>query len=103
MDDIISLRVGLDARAYDIKIGSNLIAKAGSVLADIVAGRQAVIVSDSNVAPLHLRALVRPAALLRPARRWRWLQVDRLLGAALRSRRDGETSTASALPSPGRQ
>ena len=57
MDDITSLRVGLGARTYDIKIGNNLIASAGDVLGDIVAERQAVIVSDSNVASLHLDAL----------------------------------------------
>ncbi len=57
MDDITSLRVGLGLRAYDIKIGNNLIANAGDVLGDIVAGRQIVIVSDSNVARIHLDAL----------------------------------------------
>ena len=64
MDDITSLRVGLGERAYDIKIGNNLIANAGDVLGDIVAGRQAVIVSDSNVAPLHLDALANSLALV---------------------------------------
>ena len=57
MDDIISLRVGLGLRAYDIKIGNNLIANAGDVLGKIVAGRQIVIVTDSNVAGMHLEAL----------------------------------------------
>ncbi len=54
MHDLTSLRVGLDRRAYDITIGNGLIANAHDVLGDIVAGRQVVIVSDSNVAPLHL-------------------------------------------------
>ena len=67
MDDITSLRVGLGARAYDIKIGNNLIANAGNLLGEIVAGRQAVIVSDSNVAPLHLGALA--SSLARVTRR----------------------------------
>lgn len=67
MDDMTTLSVGLGPRAYDIKIGTNLIANAGEVLGEIVAGRQSVIVSDSNVAPIHLDALV--ASLNRVTRR----------------------------------
>ena len=69
MDDITSLRVGLGARAYDIKIGNNLIANAGDLLGDIIAGRQAVIVSDSNVASLHLDALASSLSQGHPALR----------------------------------
>ncbi len=57
MDEIKSLRVGLGPRAYDIKIGNNLIANAGDLLGEIVAGRQTVIVTDSNVAAIHLDAI----------------------------------------------
>ncbi|MDB2324201.1 3-dehydroquinate synthase [Alphaproteobacteria bacterium] len=57
MDDTTSLRVGLGERAYDITIGNGLIAGADEVLGDIVAGRQIVIITDDNIAPLHLAAL----------------------------------------------
>ena len=86
MDDITSLRVGLGARAYDIKIGNNLIANAGDVLGDIVAGRQAVIVSDSNVAPLHLDALA--SSLARVTRR-----CDRIIVPAGEASKNMQTLT----------
>ncbi len=57
MDEIKTLRVGLGSRGYDIKIGNHLIANAGDILDDIIAGRQTVIVSDSHVALIHLDAL----------------------------------------------
>jgi 3-dehydroquinate synthase len=86
MDDFTSLRVGLGARAYDIKIGNNLIANAGDVLGDIVAGRQAVIVSDSNVAPLHLDALA--SSLARVTRR-----CDRIIVPAGEASKNMQTLT----------
>jgi 3-dehydroquinate synthase len=86
MDDITSLRVGLGARAYDIKIGNNLIANAGDVLGNIVAGRQAVIVSDSNVAPLHLDALA--SSLARVTRR-----CDRIIVPAGEASKNMQTLT----------
>jgi len=57
MHDTTSLSVGLGTRAYDITIGSGLIASAGALLGNFVAGRQVVIISDSDVAPLHLPSL----------------------------------------------
>jgi 3-dehydroquinate synthase len=57
MQDTTSLSVGLGDRAYDIVIGGGLLATADTILGEIVAGKQIVIVTDSHVAPLHLSAL----------------------------------------------
>ena len=53
----ISVTVGLDERAYDITIGPELIDQAGSMLGEIAADRQIIIVSDDQVAGLHLQRL----------------------------------------------
>ncbi|MGN0184050.1 MAG: 3-dehydroquinate synthase [Aristaeellaceae bacterium] len=46
------------SREYDVHIGSGLLDELGSRAADMLRGRNAVIVTDSNVAPLYLdRAL----------------------------------------------
>lgn len=52
-----SLRVGLGERAYNIAIGPNLIANADTHIGDLLAGRHIVIISDENVARLHLGPL----------------------------------------------
>ena len=44
-------------RAYDITIGPDLIDRAGEVLGPIVANRHIIIISDKNVANLHLARL----------------------------------------------
>src|SRR5262249_11720757 len=45
------------ARGYDIRIGTGLIAQAGSHLAPLSKGRPIVVVTDHTVARLHLPAL----------------------------------------------
>ena len=52
-----TLTVGLGDRAYDIVISPNLIDRAGEVLGSIVADRHIIIISDRNVANLHLARL----------------------------------------------
>ena len=52
-----SLTVGLGERAYDIVIGPDLIDRAGDALGPIVSNRHIIIVSDKNVAKLHLARL----------------------------------------------
>ena len=49
-----TLTVGLGNRAYDIVIEPDLIDRAGEVLGPIVANRHIIIISDKNVANLHL-------------------------------------------------
>ena len=49
-----TLTVGLNDRAYDIAIGPDLIDRAGEALGPIVANRHIIIISDKNVANLHL-------------------------------------------------
>jgi 3-dehydroquinate synthase len=52
-----TLTVGLSNRAYDIIIGPDLIDRAGEALGPIVANRHIIIISDKNVASLHLARL----------------------------------------------
>jgi len=52
-----TVRVELGTRSYDILIGAGEIARAGDRIAEITKGRPPVIVTDENVAPIHLPAL----------------------------------------------
>jgi len=52
-----TLRVELGARSYDIVVGAGLLADAGSLIAPVVRQKRAVIVTDENVAKLHLKSL----------------------------------------------
>jgi 3-dehydroquinate synthase len=52
-----TVRVDLAGRPYDIVVGPGLLAEAGARIAALARGRQAVIVTDANVAPLHLAPL----------------------------------------------
>jgi 3-dehydroquinate synthase len=52
-----TLRVELGARSYDIVVGSALLADAGALIAPVVRQKRAIIVTDENVAKLHLDAL----------------------------------------------
>jgi 3-dehydroquinate synthase len=51
------VHVALDARGYDIHIGTGLIAQAGAHLAPLAKGRPIVVVTDETVARLHLSDL----------------------------------------------
>jgi 3-dehydroquinate synthase len=51
-----TIRVALGARAYDIVIGRGLLASLGSRTAVLKPGARAAIVTDENVAALHLAA-----------------------------------------------
>ncbi len=51
------LTVGLGERAYDIVAGEGLLARAGALLAPVLPARRLAIVSDTEVARLHLPAL----------------------------------------------
>jgi shikimate kinase/3-dehydroquinate synthase len=52
-----TVRVDLGSRAYDILIGSGLIAEAGTHLRRIAPGAACAIITDDHVAALHLPAL----------------------------------------------
>ncbi|PDS79724.1 3-dehydroquinate synthase [Rhizobium sp. L43] len=56
--DIQTVHVPLGERAYDILIGPGLIARAGAEIASRLKGRKAAVITDENVAPLYLKALV---------------------------------------------
>ncbi|MBB4479314.1 3-dehydroquinate synthase [Rhizobium etli] len=53
-----TVHVPLGERAYDILIGPGLIARAGAEIASRLNGRKAAVITDENVAPLYLEALV---------------------------------------------
>jgi len=54
---IETLRVELGERAYDIRIGSGLIARAGAEIAPLLKRKRVAVITDENVAALHLDAL----------------------------------------------
>lgn len=47
------LEVALEARSYQIEIGTGLLEQCGEKIAPLVKGRQAAVVTDSNVGPLY--------------------------------------------------
>jgi 3-dehydroquinate synthase len=57
MADVVTVPVSLADRSYDILIGGGLIARAGEEIATRLPGVRAAIVTDENVAALHLGAL----------------------------------------------
>ncbi len=54
---IARVEVELGARSYDILIGPGLLAKAGAYIQNLAPGAACAIVTDANVAELHLAAL----------------------------------------------
>ena len=52
--DTRTVHVDLGARSYDILVGGGLVARAGQEIAARLPGIRAAIVTDANVAPLHL-------------------------------------------------
>ena len=64
-----TVEVGLGDRSYKILIGDGLIARAGEEIAAIAPGARAAIVTDENIASLHLDALTQSleTAGLRPS------------------------------------
>ena len=53
------LSLALSTGAYDVVVGEGLLARAGALLAPVLPQKRAVIVTDANVGPLHLPALLR--------------------------------------------
>ncbi len=56
------LSVQLSTTQYDVVIGSNLLARAGALLAPRLPQKRAVVVTDEHVAGLHLETLLRGLA-----------------------------------------
>ena len=56
--DLRRVRVPLSARAYDVVIGEDLIARAGALLGRVLPQRRVVVVTDESVASLHLPPLM---------------------------------------------
>ncbi len=80
------VHVPLGERAYDILIGPGMIGRAGGEITSRLKGRRAAIVTDENVAPLYLEALMDSlqtdgieavSLTLRPARRPRASIISR--------------------------
>ncbi|MEL0107031.1 MAG: 3-dehydroquinate synthase [Rhodospirillaceae bacterium] len=53
----VTVRVDLGERSYDILIGENLLDNAGAVITEILRQPRVIVITDSNVASLHLPAL----------------------------------------------
>jgi shikimate kinase / 3-dehydroquinate synthase len=56
------LSVALSSASYDVVIGEDLLARAGALLAPRIEQKRAVVVTDENVARLHLPTLMRGLA-----------------------------------------
>jgi 3-dehydroquinate synthase len=56
-EETVRLRVEFGARSYDIVVGPGLVADAGPKIAPLLRRRQAVVVTDENVAPHYLEPL----------------------------------------------
>ncbi len=54
----VTVTVPLGARAYDIRIGAGLLARAGAEIAPLLARRRVAILTETRVEALHLPALV---------------------------------------------
>jgi 3-dehydroquinate synthase len=54
-----TIPVSLGARSYDVQVGHGLLARAGELIAPHAPTRRVFIVTDRNVARLHLAAVVR--------------------------------------------
>jgi shikimate kinase/3-dehydroquinate synthase len=52
------LPVALSSTRYDVVIGDGLLARAGALLAPVLPQKRAVVVSDANVARLHMRTVL---------------------------------------------
>jgi shikimate kinase / 3-dehydroquinate synthase len=52
------LHVVLPSTSYDVVIGDNLLARAGALLAPRIPQKRAVVITDRNVAALHLQTLL---------------------------------------------
>lgn len=52
-DDVTVVRVALGARSYDIQIGSGNLAELGTFVAERLRPSHAVVITDTNVAPLY--------------------------------------------------
>jgi 3-dehydroquinate synthase len=57
LTDIITVGVPLGARAYDIRIGAGLIARAGAEIAPLLSRPRLAVVTETRVAALHLAEL----------------------------------------------
>lgn len=55
--DIETVEVDLADRRYAIRVGAGLIAAAGAELADLIDGRQVIVIADEGLAGHHLGAL----------------------------------------------
>jgi len=57
MNEYETVQVALDERSYDIVVGHGVLARAGALMAPVLRQPRVVVVTDENVAPLHLESL----------------------------------------------
>ena len=54
-----TVRVELGERAYEVRIGEGLIARAGAEIAPLLRRKRVAVVTDENVGALHLEEIGR--------------------------------------------
>ena len=59
MSETETIRVDLGERGYDIVVGDGVLARAGELLAPVLSQNRVIVVTDRNVAKLHLETLQR--------------------------------------------
>ena len=94
------LSLALQAGAYDVVVGEGLLSRAGGLLAPVLPQKRCIIVTDSNVATLHLATLqqglsaagfdsqaiiVPPGESAKSIEQYTWL-VDQMLNARVERR-----------------
>lgn len=97
-----TVRVELGERSYDIAIGDNVLARADAWITPVLPQKRVIIVSDEQVAPLHLntletaldRAHIKHSAIVLPAGEGSksFATLEELLNTLLSQRPDRKTT-----------
>jgi len=96
------VEVNLSQRGYQVVIGSDLIARAGALMADVLPQRRCIIITDETVAELHLAALTNAldevgirysTSIIRPGEASKTVETwSRLIDGVLAERIDRRTA-----------
>ncbi len=98
-----TLTVELGERSYPIHIGHGLLARAGVLLRERIAGRQVAVVTNETVAPLYLETLVAalegfsvtPIVLPDGEAYKNWQTLQRIFDGLLQARHDRRTTVVA--------
>lgn len=103
---IEKVSVALGTRSYDIMIGADLLERAGELVAPLLSRSKTLIVTDGNVAPLHLQRLTKglektgiqhASIILKPGEKTKsFVELEALCGKLLQANLE-RTDTLIAL------